>query len=278
MAALTRRAICVVAVLLGTALAQGPADADEVVRCWYESGGNLGGGSQRLICRIVGSEAVVVYEQLEPPPPLYPAVGDDGDGTCWYNRTVATNWRIVGTRGDGSAYMWYAPDTRWIDVGWVRRCSSEPTEITTPLDLVWETVAAFDFEVPEATLQPEDGVTGLPTYAVVDPPRPVIESLTAPVTGTLVEVEFTVASVILDWGDGEPEPISPLVYDLFGPHPDGEITHTYETKDLYSTSVTYDWKVRWRVDGGPWDTVNGIEPTVWTGPYQVDEIVTRVTG
>jgi hypothetical protein len=146
------------------------------------------------------------------------------------------------------------------------------------MELVWEALATFDFESPDAELQPATGVTGLDTYAVVTPPEPVVERLTSPGTGALVEVEFAVATVTIDWGDGRPETVPPLIYDLFGPYPEGEITHMYETKGAYDVSIAYDWRVRWRVDAGPWEPVNDIDPTVWATSYQVDEIVTRVTG
>lgn len=272
-------------VLLAIALMAGlatPARAQtEVAYCWYERSGGFG-RQATLVCRIAGSDTIIEYVIIDPPPTLWPDLGRDSIGECWFNRTVFSGWRIIAENADGEAYFWYSPDDTfsgpWIDVGWIRRCEDEPVEIVTIIDLLWEEIANFDFEEPEPELQPDAGVTGLPTYLDLDPPAPETRTIVSPVTGDVLEVEFVVAAVIIDWGDDDPEEITPSLYDLFGPYPDGQITHTYETKDNYTATVSYEWTVRWRFAGGPWQTINDIDPTTWTTAYQVDEIVTRVTG
>ncbi len=277
-----RAALAMVATVTMLMLVVPSAHADEIAHCWYErDGGALGQGSH-LVCRIAGSDTVIDYVVIDPPPPLWPAVGRDAAGECWYNRTIFTGWRIVRQDGDNNAYMQYSTnDTSagpWIDVDWIRRCINEPTEVETVIELLWEEIANFDFETPDAELQPGTGVTGLPTYVDVDPPRPDTRTLVSPVTGEVVEAEFVVAAVTIDWGDGSLDEITPSLYPLFGPYPDGRITHMYETKGTYDATVSYVWSVRWRYAGDAWQVINDIDPTTWTTPYQVDEIVTRVTG
>jgi len=278
-----KRWLVVVALLALIYSASIPASAQpvEIVHCWYESDGNFG-GQGRVVCRIAGSDTIIDYVIIDPPPRLWPAVGDDGAGECWYNQTAFTRWRIINEYADGSAYFWYSPDDDWagpwIDVGTIRRCTSEPVEITTIIDLVWEAVATYDFAEPDAQLQPETGVTGLATFMDLDPPGVDTESFSSPITSLVVDVEFVVTTVVVDWGDGDIQEVPPSIFDLFGRYPDGEITHTYETKEYYDASVEYLWRVRYRIDGGVWQNINNIDPTTWAVTYQVDEIVTRVTG
>jgi hypothetical protein len=257
-----------------------PAAADEVVHCWYDRTGPF--GDRQLVCRLVGSDTIVEHETIQPPPRLWPALGYDATGECWYRRPVNTGFRLQDIYGNGDAELWYrsptaAPTGAWIVVGRVRGCTSEPVDVVTVVELVWEAIETFEFVEPDPTLQPDTGVTGVATYVDLDPPDTVVESFTSPVTGALVEVEFAVPLVIVDWGDGVEE-FTPSLYDLFGPYPDGAITHTYETKDFYDVTVEYEWSVRWRFDGGTWNTVLEVPPTTWTNTYQVDELVGRVTG
>jgi hypothetical protein len=269
------------AVLATSAIALLPAisAADEVVHCWTDRSG-LGGRSV-LVCRLVGSDTIVRHETIEPPPRLWPALGYDGVGECWYRRPVNTGFRLQGIYGNGDAELWYrSPGSTigaWIVVGRVRGCTSEPVEIVTIVDLVWGAIETFDFVEPDPTLQPDTGVTGVATYVDLDPPDTVVESFSSPVTGAVVDVEFSVPIVTVDWGDTTEE-FTPTLYDLFGPYPNGAITHTYETKDFYDVTVEYEWTVRWRFNGGNWNTVTDVPPTTWSETYQVDELVGRVTG
>ena len=256
-----------------------PAVADEVVHCWYESRGLRGKGD--LVCRLAGRDRVVRHETIQPPPRLYPTLGYDATGECWYQRTVYTGFRITDTYPDGSVYLWFSRSGdlfgSWIDVGRVRGCDSEPVDVTTVYEIVWDKIAAFEFTEPDPTVQPVIGVTGAPTFLDLTPPDPVVESFASPVTGAVVEIEFVVPAVIIDWGD-HTEEITPSLYHLFGPYPDGDITHVYETKDYYTMTIEYAWQVRWRFDGGTWNTVTDIPNTTWTDTYQVDELVGRITG
>jgi hypothetical protein len=258
-------------VLLGVAA---PAGADEIALCWYESVGRV----DVLKCRLADNEIVVYTERTEVPQTLYPAIGLAGNGSCWYYRTVFTGWIAVAIV-DGETQFYYDPGIPGgpivADASYPR-CVDEPVDITAIEERVWDIVQAFPFEDPDVDLEPLIGVTGLPTFVALEPPDTVTEVVTSP--GSSIEVEFTVPLVTIDWGDGTGTDLTPSLYDLLGGYPDGEITHTYETKDYYGPEVAYHWQVRWRVDDGAWRDVAGIDPTTWTTRYQVDEIVTRITG
>ena len=180
-----------------------PALADEVVHCWHESRGLRGKGE--LVCRLVGQDRVVKHVSIDPPPRLYPALGYDATGECWYQRPVYTGFINQGTYGNGDAELWYqSPGVTtgaWLVVGRVRGCDSEPVDVTTIYEIVWDKIAAFEFTEPDPTLQPVIGITGVPTFLDLTPPDPVVESFASPVTAAVVEIEFVVPAVIIDWGD-----------------------------------------------------------------------------
>ena len=251
------------------------ASADEIAHCWYESSGRV----DVLKCRLADNEITVYRERTEVPETLYPAVGFASNGTCWFYRTVFTGWIAIAVI-NGETVFYYDPDG--IPGGPVVAdasyppCEDEPTDITTIEELVWDVVEAFAFDDPDPQLEPFIGVTGLPTYVEMSPPATATEVVTSP--GAVIDVEFTVALVTIDWGDENGTDLTPGLYDLLGGYPTGEITHTYDTTAFYDPAIAYHWQVRWRVDGGAWRDVTGIDPTTWTTAYEVDELVTRITG
>jgi hypothetical protein len=261
--------------LTGIALVTPAVAADEIAHCWYESSGRV----DVLKCRLADNEIVVYSERTAVPQTLYPAIGLAGNGACWYYRTVFTGWIAVATV-DGETQFYYDPDG--IPGGPIvadatyPRCEDEPVDVTAIEERVWDVVRSFPFEEPVAALEPFIGVTGLPTFVDLDPPDTVTEVVTSP--GASIDVEFTVSLVTIDWGDRTGTDLTPTIFDLLGGYPDGEITHTYETKDYYDPEIAYHWQVRWRVNDGTWRDVTGIDPTIWTTSYRVDEIVTRITG
>jgi hypothetical protein len=161
---------------------------------------------------------------------------------------------------------------------WYDRCDGEPWEIEIVQEIVWDIIESFEFVEPDPVLNPGVGVTGLPTYVAALPPEPVLETVTSPATGRVISVEFVVTTVAIEWGDGEETEIPPALYEELVGYPDGSISHIYETSTYLDPVVSFNWRVRWRVDDEPWQAVTGVEPTSWTDTYQVDEIVGRVTG
>ena len=159
------------------------ASADEVVYCWYEEGGNYG-GSQQLHCRLVGGETVVYRDRGEVPGPLYPAVGDDGDGECWFERSLYTGWESFGINGTLNL-LYFNPDGTpggpLIAAAWFERCAGEPTVIETIFawpgmgKLTVEAVGGRDYPLIMATTTIAAVLTVLGnlladvTYAIVDP-------------------------------------------------------------------------------------------------------------
>ena len=208
-------------------------------------------------------------------------MGTDATGECWYYRTIWTRWIVVGLDGS-EAWMRYDPDEPGgplIDAGWFRRCRSEPSGSEPATLSVWDIVSTYGFIDPQAAIDPDaNGFTGLPTFIATSPPARTVERLVSPGTGAVIDVEFTVDMVVIEWGDGVVTEITKSLYPFLVGYPDGAVTHTYETKGFYDVVVSYVWRVRWRVDSGSWITISDIPPTTWTRPYQVDEIVGRLTG
>jgi hypothetical protein len=271
--------ICVTVTLL-VAAPMPSALAAEEYRCWYEAAGSLG-GLRLLHCRIDGGEVIVYSDGDEPDVPLWPAVGDDGDGECHYRRSQFTGWYLSEVNGTDNLLQ-YDPDgirggPRIADA-WFRRCDGEPWEVDLDIELVWEVLESFEFATPDPTMAPTVGVTGLPTFIGMQPPEPYVESVTSPLTAARIDVEFRVVTVAIRWGDGEIQDVPARLFDALDGYPDGEITHTYEAKDYADLEVDYVWRVRWRANDGPWEPIADIEPTTWSVSYQVDEVVGRRTG
>jgi hypothetical protein len=124
---------------------------------------------------------------------------------------------------------------------------------------------------PELDMAPARiGLTGLPSFFWVgNELRPV--SATAGVPGITVTAEARPVTYLWDFGDG---------HDTSTDHPgrpwtethSGNITHLYETKGGYETTVEVIWAARWRVNDGAWQDL-GYFSTSDTADYPVREMI-----
>ncbi|MCA1706074.1 MAG: hypothetical protein LC808_23565, partial [Actinobacteria bacterium] len=109
---------------------------------------------------------------------------------------------------------------------------------------------------------PRRGLAGLKSWFwLEDGGQPLSDSLSR--FGVTVDVEARPVSYRWEFGDGTEK-----VTDSPGrPYPQrSEITHTYDRSSAqfaqgYAVSVTVDFDVRWRTDGGRWRTLPGISRT-----------------
>jgi hypothetical protein len=215
------------------------------------------------------------------PSVLYPNLGTDLDGECWYLTSAATTYLIITQYADGTADIGYDPDPSIpggiIVVGpTMRRCTSEPTPAVDPATDAWNYVMSYIHDPPTPDLNPEpgQGVTGLATYVGVAVPDDHGANLTSGVSA--IEVEIEVDAVIVDWGDGQTTTY-PADTAILAGYPDGSATHIYEAKnaDGVSLLVEYDWTARWRLAGGSWIALP-VPNTETAVIYPIAEVVSRL--
>lgn len=256
------------------------ARADETYRCWTEARADPSDGRtvEVFVCRIAGSHVVVFVGPGGVPVDLFPAVGTDAGGPCFYWRSVWTGWDVVELDEDG-ALLSLDPDREpggfILFDAWVRNCVGEPDPERDPIDLVWEVVSEHDFERPAVVLDPSIGLAGLDTYVLVDVPDVVNEALVSPITGETITIEIGVELVEVSWGDEIETAITPsLLVETSGDRDAGVLVHMYETSAWYNLTTTYEWTVRWRI-GAAAEEQFDVAPTATTISYRVDQVVAR---
>jgi hypothetical protein len=287
-----------VAVVIATlVLAGAAAVAAEVSACWVEQRQDLITGRPQsvTVCRIDG--AIVEYGTvIEVPAVLYPDVGTAAGVQCWFWTSRVTQWVIILRNADGSAILGWDPDgvpggPLVVDT-FAPVCTSEPIVVDPDVLVAWQVVRSYVQNRPEPVLDPPppNGLAGLETRLGVAAPEPLTVRLVSPGTGRPLDVEAWVGAVRVDWGDGTVEtyPLA-LVPHLTGTE-DGAAVHVYEVKTCatggdrchpslaaYPIEVSYEWAVRWRVDGGPWQIL-AVPAATTAIDYPVGEVVGTVTG
>jgi PKD domain len=124
---------------------------------------------------------------------------------------------------------------------------------------------------PQLKVAPDGvGLTGLPSYFwLAVPPRPISASASA--GGITVIAEASPAQYLWTFGDGDDLVTTtsgrPWTRDL-----PGNIDHTYETRGRYELSVEVIYRARWRLDGGPWQSL-GFFSTTDSRTYPVRQVV-----
>ncbi|NNL69709.1 MAG: hypothetical protein HKO70_07085 [Acidimicrobiia bacterium] len=242
------------------------------------------------VCLLEGGSIQVYTSTSEPPRMIDINLGYDALGTeCWWRTAYETPWVNLGVDGENVARVGYRPEGSAGTVldAYIRACTSQPTETQNTLAAAWELANRHVHEVPDPSFNPDVGITGFETYLQVTVPDPITDSLVSPL-GTTVTVEIKVVEVLVEWGDGESDTFTETTFPRLTGWPNGIARHIYETKtcptpggprchpDLseYEIQVDFDWFVRWRVDAGPWSTID-VPNMTNTFSYDVDEIVTR---
>ncbi|MGH8873706.1 MAG: hypothetical protein ACRDVM_00400 [Acidimicrobiia bacterium] len=286
--------LVVVAVLLP---ALGATAAEEIV-CWYEQRPHpVYGETQTVtVCKIAGVE-VEFGDEGEVPDVLFPAVGTDVSGECWYWTSGESQWVILERFPDGSATLGYDPDgvpggPLVVDTT-APACTSEPTPEEPDEVTAWNLIREYVHQLPDPELNPPVpwGLAGLDTHLGVVPPEPFAASVVSPGTGTLLEVEAWVAGLAVGWGDGQLDTFPPEVFHRLTGYPDGLAWHVYEAKtctppgegarchptlSAYPLEVSYVWAARWRVGAGDWRTL-AVPDTTTSVDYPVVEVISVLT-
>ena len=261
-----------------------PAVADEFSSCWVAVETVPGIGVERTItrCRISGGEVVDYASDDSVPSPLYPNVGIDLNGDCWYLTSASTTWIFVSRSGNGEAVLGFDPNPELgpsiIITDPLPRCTSEPSDGLDPANEAWFYVTRYIHPppTPEVSPVPGAGVTGLRTYVGLPVPE-VHDAQIGSVTGVILDIHIEVSGVEIDWGDGLVDRYPADETALRG-YPDGIAAHVYETKDEsgYGMEISYLWTARWRVTGGEWETLD-VPATSTSISYPVAEIVSVIT-
>jgi hypothetical protein len=230
----------------------------------------------------VGGETVDYAGDTDIPSVLYPSLGTDVTGECWYLTSAATAYVILNQYADGSADVGFDTDPSTpggiVAIGpTLPRCSSEPLPASDPAADAWDYVMSYIHDPPDPDLSPApgEGIAGLATFVGVEVPGEHTATLASGAAS--LEVEIAVDAVVVQWGDGRTDTFPPISGILAG-YPDGSVTHVYEVKDPEGVPlvVEYDWTARWRVSGLGWTSLP-VPNTTTSVLYPVAEVVTRLT-
>jgi hypothetical protein len=274
-----RRGVLTLAVVIICSLAI-PAEAQEFIACWVAVEVVPGVGVERTVtrCRIAGGAVVDYADDASVPSRLYPNVGFDLLGDCWYVTSAETDYQIVPVSPDGGAELVLIVDGSPGPSGYFRRCTSEPGIPVDPSAEAWDYVTSYVHPppAPDVNPSPGDGVTGLETFVGVPIPD-VHDTHLSSGTGTALDIHIEVSGVVVDWGDSSVDTFPADEAALAG-YPDGGARHVYEVKDLagYDLSISYAWTARWRVVGQEWEFLV-VPDTTTSIVYPVAEIVSVIT-
>jgi hypothetical protein len=274
-----RRAI---GTLVGIAIVLTPisAIAEEYAACWVtvEQHPVFGSETQITRCRLAGGDVVDYTDDDSVPARLYPNVGFDLTGECWYLTSTETQYQLLPISPDSGAELVLIVDGSPGPSGIYRRCQSEPGVAVDPESEAWEYVSAFVHPPPSPDVNPSpgDGVTGLETFVSVPVP-PLHQTQLASASGDTLDIEIEVSGVLVDWGDSRVDTF-PADQEMLAGYPDGAARHIYELKDEsgYDLGISYAWTARWRVAGGAWEYLD-VPNTTTSIPYPVAEIVSVLT-
>lgn len=261
-----------------------PAHGEDFSACWVatEVDSLLGRERQITRCRIAGGDVVDYASDTSVPSRLYPNLGTDLTGECWYLTSAVTRWVYLSLFVNGDAILGFDPDPAPGQVALaterIPRCTSEPSPLVDPTTEAWQYVTHYIHAPPTPSVNPipGDGVTGLETFVGVPVPE-VHETQLASATGVTLDIYIEVSGVEIDWGDDRVDSFPADEAALAG-YPDGLATHIYEVKHEagYGLSISYDWTARWRVTGGEWEFL-AVPDTTTIVDYPVAEIVSVIT-
>ena len=150
------------------------------------------------------------------------------------------------------------PGAAWREIGWTCLASLVPgANNVLTMQMILDEFHKTKFAKPTASIQPVGLKTlvNLPTYYELKWPTVGFEPGEADSTtlvGRQVEIEPVFVSATYIYGDGE---ASGPVESLGGPHPTGDVVHTYRKKMTAPVQINATYSGRFRVDGGAWITI-----------------------
>ncbi|HIE21915.1 MAG TPA: hypothetical protein EYP73_04880, partial [Acidimicrobiia bacterium] len=134
------------------------ATAEEFSACWVTTRlSSFGVEEQITRCRVAGRNIVDYASDNDVPGTLYPNLGTDLAGDCWYYTSRTTQYVILALYGDGSAELGWDPGGSGEIVaigGRLPRCTSEPRESLQPVAEAWEYVTDYIHPPPAPDINP----------------------------------------------------------------------------------------------------------------------------
>lgn len=147
------------------------------------------------------------------------------------------------------------PGAAWQDIGWTCLSQLVPgANNVLTMQMILDEFHKTVFAKPKASIQPVGLKTlvNLPTFYELEWDPTGYEPGEADGTvlvGRQVEIEPVFKSATYIYGDGE---ASGPVKSFGGPHPDGDVIHTYRKKMVAPVQINATYGGRFRVDGGAW--------------------------
>lgn len=123
---------------------------------------------------------------------------------------------------------------------------------------------------PEPTVQPDNGITGIPVYLQIGGPQQ--GSWRFETFGIEIVIDAT-STYDVDWGDGT---VQRGITSQGGPYPDGDIVHGYRDKGTYDIVVTQRWTATWTARGNGVDSGGAIADVLQTVGIVDDFVVSEV--
>lgn len=194
-------------------------------------------------------------------------------------------WRALvdrdGNPVDGSANP--IPALVWSIIGFTCFPAAVPGAAPTlTMEMILKQFHDTNFAHPTVSVQPVNGRTlvNLPTYFELKWPEAGFqpdEVDTTTLIGRQVRIKPALKQAVYVFGDGQS--FGPTT-SLGGPHPTGDVTHTYRSTANAQVRVDVTYSGQFSVDGGPWIDVPG-EATVAGDPFPLEvleahaQLVTR---
>lgn len=198
---------------------------------------------------------------------LPPGATGSSDPSCTIEFTVCNPTGRTGPVSGPAVRVWRmevdqagrpVAGAAWENIGWTCLSALVPGANTVlTMQMIIDQFHKTVFAKPTAAIQPVGLKTlvNLPTYYELTWPNTGYEPGevdTSTLVGRRVEIEPLFRSATYLYGDGQ---TSGPVKSVGGPHPTGDVVHTYRTKMVAPVQINVTYGGRFRVDGGAWVTI-----------------------
>ena len=221
-----------------------------------------------------------------------PGAGGSSDNSCTSMWTVCNPTRDPEVTAGPAVNVWRQqvdaanqplPGAAWERLGFTCLPDLVPgADNVLTAALILKQFHDTNFAHPTVSVQPVNGRTlvNLPTYFELKWPEAGFqpdEVDTTTLIGRQVRIKPALKQAVYVFGDGQS--FGPTT-SLGGPHPTGDVTHTYRSTANAQVRVDVTYSGQFSVDGGPWIDVPG-EATVAGDPFPLEvleahaQLVTR---
>lgn len=196
-----------------------------------------------------------------------PGNGGDSQASCSVEYTICNPTGRSGGQSGPAVRVWQmevdrtgtpVPQAGWEEIGYTCFSDLVPgADNVLTMQMIINQFHDTKFAKPTTSIQPVGLKTlvNLPTYYELKWPEQGFEPGEADTTtlvGRRVDIEPVFRSATYIYGDGES---SGPIKSLGGPHPTGDVIHTYRKKMVAPVQINATYSGRFRVDGGEWITI-----------------------